>query len=337
MANKIKVNVFAEKFIKTANGVTTAFLETIEKLRQSPEIDLLVNGKEPYDILHSHTIGLKFFKESFKKKHKTVLTAHVVPDSFLGSLIFSRAWYPLAKLYLKFIYNRARTIIAVSPTVKTELAKIGVKADLQVVCNSVDRAKFKPDLEKRKELRKKYNINLDQKLVIGVGQIQPRKGILDFIETALQVPDAKFMWVGGKPYGRLTQDYEQMESLVKNAPQNVIFTGIVDYQEMPAYYASSDIYFLPSFQENFAFATIEAASSNLPLVMRDNQEYTDTLFDCYLKADKSFDFAKIIKQLCLDELYLQEWQNKSSRLADMYTSEVWLAKIIEIYQKIINE
>ena len=53
-----------------------------------------------------------------------VVSAHVVPDSFIGSLIFSRLWQPLARLYLKYVYNRSKEVIAVSPQVKIELERL---------------------------------------------------------------------------------------------------------------------------------------------------------------------------------------------------------------------
>ena len=40
---------------------------------------------------------------------------------------------PLAKWYLKFAYNRSKSVIAVSPFVKDELQSIGVKSEINVL------------------------------------------------------------------------------------------------------------------------------------------------------------------------------------------------------------
>ena len=332
--SKLRVNIFAEKFIGEANGVTTAVLECIESLKKRNDIELQIDGKEPYDVLHSHTIGMGFVLKSWGKRKKTIVSAHVVPDSFIGSLIFSRLWKPLAKQYLKFIYDRASVVVAVSPVVKEELTKIGVKARIEVLCNSVDRVKFRSDEAYRSEIRSKFSIKSDEKVALCVGQIQPRKGIEDFLKTAQSLPDIKFMWVGGRPYGRLTEDFDKMTRLVDNAPANVIFAGIIDFKEMPKYYAAADIYFMPSYQENFAFATIEAASVKLPLVTRDNPEYPGTLFDHYLKAPDAKGFTELINKLATDQQYFQKYQDHSDKLANMYEVNAYTDKLVAIYRSL---
>ena len=56
-------------------------------------------------------------------------------------------------------------------------------------------------------------------VVTCVGQIQPRKGIYDFIETAEKCPDITFVWVGGTPFKGLTAEYKKLQTVVKNAPK----------------------------------------------------------------------------------------------------------------------
>ena len=173
-------------------------------------------------------------------------------------------------------------------------------------------------------------------VVTCVGQIQPRKGIYDFIETAEKCPDITFVWVGGTPFKGLTAEYKKLQTVVKNAPKNIIFTGIVDFKEMPAYYAMSDVFFMPSFQENFAFATIEASAVNLPLVLRDNIEYPSSLFTHYLKGKTSEDFSKIIQQLYQDSDYFNQWQNESELLASKYSLKSYMIQLKEIYLGLLN-
>jgi 1,2-diacylglycerol-3-alpha-glucose alpha-1,2-galactosyltransferase len=332
---KIKLSLIAEKFIGQANGVYTAFLEAVESLKKEPEIDLTVNKFETdTEVIHYHSIGLRYVLTSFFKSKRMIVSAHVVPDSFIGSLIFSRLWRPLAKHYLKFVYNSARMVIAVSPVVKAELEKLGVTSKINVLCNSVNRSKFKQDPEARKILRKKYNISEKDLVVLCVGQIQPRKGIFDFLESAKNLPEIKFVWVGGRPFGRLTADFDKMTEAVENAPKNVIFTGVINFDEMPNHYAMSDVYFMPSYQENFAFATVEASSVKLPLVLRDNVEYPETLFTHYLKGSNAQEFTEIIKQLYEDIKIFKKWQEESNILASKYTLKAYMKTLLSYYAEV---
>lgn len=337
MMAKMKLNILAEKFIGTANGVYTAFLQAEENLKKRDDVELHINESgSDFDVVHSHTIGLEYILKSFRWKGKLLVSAHVVPDSFIGSLVFSKLWQPVAKLYLKFVYSLSDVIIAVSPVVKEELQRIGVKKRIEVLCNSVNRRKFKQDDALRAKFRKKLNLKEDAFVAVCVGQIQPRKGVAVFIEAAKKCPDITFLWVGGRPYGRLTADFDRLTEVVDNAPKNVIFTGVVDFEDMPGYYAASDVYFFPSLQENFAYATIEASSVKLPLLLRDNPEYGPTLFTHYLKALEVDDFAKELNKLNSDSAYLKKWQNESDVLASKYAIEAYMNQLIDIYRSVMT-
>src|SRR5690606_31398588 len=108
------------------------------------------------------------------------------------------------------------------------------------------------------------------------GQVQPRKRLDTFIDLAHQMPDVYFMWVGGMPFGKLAADNAHMTQLMKTAPQNAIFPGIVDLKDIPAYYKASDIFLLPSVQETFGLVVVEAAAAGLPVVLRRLPDYKDT-------------------------------------------------------------
>ena len=83
---KLKIHVIAEEFVGEANGVTTAILELLAGLEKDTFYEL-VDNIEDADVIHAHTIGLEYIKQSFKYKSKMIVSAHVVPDSFIGSLI----------------------------------------------------------------------------------------------------------------------------------------------------------------------------------------------------------------------------------------------------------
>ncbi len=328
----LTLNILAEKFIGTANGVYTAFIQAEEQLKKRKDISLSVNQRGyNYNVIHSHTIGLEYIWKSFFCRNKLLVSAHVVPDSFIGSLVFSKLWKPLAKQYLKLVYNRAKIIIAVSPVVKEELIKIGVNSQIEVLCNSVNRDKFKENTKFRQTFREKWNIKEDDVVAVCVGQIQPRKGVADFIGVAEKCPDIKFVWVGGRPYGRLTADYDRLTKVVENAPPNVIFTGSVDFEDMPGFYAMSDVYFFPSFQENFAYATVEASSVRLPLLLRDNPEYVDTLHGHYLTGTDIDSFSLELNKLAKDKEYFEKWRSESNKLAERYSIESYIEQLVSIY------
>lgn len=49
--------------------------------------------------------------------------------------------------------------------------------------------------------------------MIGIGQVQHRKGVLDFIEVAKKLPDVQFVWAGGFSFGKITSGYEELKKI----------------------------------------------------------------------------------------------------------------------------
>ena len=93
---------------------------------------------------------------------------------------------------------------------------------------------------------------------------------------------------------------------------------------------------MPSYQENFAFATIEASSVKLPLLLRDNVEYPSSLFTHYLKGENSDDFAEIVTKLSEDSSFFEKWQNESEELASKYSLKAYMKQLKDIYLGLLN-
>ncbi len=181
MTRTFSISLLAEEFIGEANGVYTAFVEAKEALKKEKDITIHLNSNyKESDLIHAHSIGLKYLWLSYCHRKIMIVSAHVVPGSFIRSLILSRLWQPIAKLYLKWVFSRASLVIAVSSVVKEELQRIGVKTRIEVLCNSVDREKFKRNPKARLDVRRRIGLKDDDFVVVCVEQIQPRKGIYDF-------------------------------------------------------------------------------------------------------------------------------------------------------------
>lgn len=327
----MKVNIISETVNgPKANGVHSAFLEVFEGLKRRG-IDVKVNSRGNCDVIHSHTLGPYYLLSTAGKRSKTIISAHVIPDSMKGSLALWKYWLPLFTKYMKYAYNRARIVVAVSPTVKQELLRLGITSKVEFIPNSIDIKKFVKDINKRKKFRNKYKIKQSELAILSVGQIQPRKGIETFCNVAKKLPEIKFIWVGTRPFSVLTADYNKANELMKNAPENVIFTGFVD--DILEAYSGADAFFFPSHQENHPVAVIEAAASGLPIVLRDIPEYISVFKNYYLKANSDQDFASIIKSLKGKKEYNKAKEN-AEKLAEMYSTDKIIDKIIGLYSEI---
>ena len=120
--------------------------------------------------------------------------------------------------------------------------------------------------------------------MLAVGQVQPRKGVTDFIACARALPDMRFVWVRGMPFGALSAQRGPLMRQVSDVPANCQFKGLMSRSMVFEYYAAADVFFLPSKHETFGLATLEAASASLPLVLPDLVCYREWLGNAYLSG-----------------------------------------------------
>lgn len=332
----IYITLFAEPFFaREANGIHTALLQLEERFQDSDRVLLSINKiTAETDVIHAHTVGLHYLLQSIRNQKRLIVTAHVVPNICLGGVKFERVCRLFSKKYLRLVYNRARLVIAVSPLVKQELRQLGVKTDIVTICNSVDRQKFKPDPVLKVEFRQKLKLKPDDFVVLGVGQIQPRKGIKSFVAVAERLPHMKFVWVGGWPFGRFVAEYEALSHLIEHPPANVIFTDVVPYDDMPGYYATADAFLFPSLHECFSYAILEAGAANLPIVLWDSTEYPEYLYDHYLKAQDEDGLAECLLRLSKERAYRYIWQEEAANLAKRYDVEHFMEQLTMHYHLI---
>ncbi|MEG3039917.1 MAG: glycosyltransferase family 4 protein, partial [Erysipelotrichaceae bacterium] len=230
-------------------------------------------------------------------------------------------------------------LIVVNPMFMKDLAKYGIKKERMVyIPNYVSKDDFYEKSKKEKQaIRARYGIANDAFVVIGVGQVQTRKGVLDFVEVAKQMPDVTFVWSGGFSFGMITDGYEELKLIVENPPENVKFIGIVKRSEMNDIYNLSDVLFMPSFNELFPMAILEAVNLNKPLVLRDLELYENILFGKYQKGEKVSDFVTEIRKLKDQPDFYKACGKDSAYIADYYGKENVLKIWREFYTRVYEE
>ncbi len=331
----MKVNVVSESnFSVKGHGVHTAFLEHVNSLKKIKNVQVAVNKFGAADVTHVHTVGAFSLAQLLFGHGKKVVSAHVVPASFIGSLVLASLWAPLARLYLKWFYNRADLVLAVSDETKHELEKLGVKSDIEVFYNSIDIEVYKKTARDRQAARRTLGLSKDDWLVVGAGQVQPRKRIDTFVAAAKALPEVRFIWVGGMPFKRAAASYDKMKRLIERAPDNLKFTGVIELEEVRDYYFAADVFLLPSSQETFGLVAIEAAAASLPVILRDIKDYDQTFRgDVEMFSDDKGLVAKLIR-LKADEKYYQKLVKSSARLAKKYDSKASAKRLVELYKSL---
>jgi len=100
--------------------------------------------------------------------------------------------------------------------------------------------------------------------ILFVGTVSLRKGIPYLLEAArtLDLPQSELLLVG-----RVDED---IETILAQHAGGFRAIGPVPHQKLPAHYARSSLFVLPSIEEGSALVTYEAMASGLPLVVTTN-------------------------------------------------------------------
>ena len=333
---QLKVSVVSEsEFSVQGHGVHTAYVELTNALKKLSDVEVVVNQRGPADITHLHTVGIYALRRLLWDKNKKVVSAHILPASLVGSLVGAKVWLPLAKAYLRWFYNKADLVFAVSDETRRGLQKMGVKKPIEIVYNTIDTGRYLTTPADKAAARTELKIAPDAWVVVGAGQVQPRKRLDSFIAASRQLPDVQFVWVGGMPFGRLAADHAGMERLIAQAPPNFTCTGVIDHVDVKRYYQASNVFWLPSEQETFGLVVVEAAAAGLPVILRDIPDYAETFATDAILTDDAH-VSEHITTLRDDQAAYAKAIEHASRIAKRYDSLNGAVQVRETYDKLLG-
>lgn len=329
----MRVAVFSESAMTfDGHGVHTAFLECRDLLRQTAEIEL-INLWElgPSDILHVHSAGPGALAMLLSHRGPKVVSAHLTADSFLGSIECAPHFKSAIASYLKFFYEKADLVLAVSEGIRTYLQQLRIAKPVEISPNTIDVDVFSRIRGRRNDARTQFHYSPGRPVVLGVGQIQPRKGVDDFVAVARAMPTADFVWVGGFLFGPLSAERSRLQGVVQAAPGNLLFTGKLDRASVYEHYIAADIFFLPSYQETFGLAILEAAAAGLPLVLRALPSYRSIFGDCYIPVIGN-DYTSAVSSLLDNPALLDLYGKKALSAAEGYNSRKRVSELVSMYK-----
>lgn len=172
------------------------------------------------------------------------------------------------KNWTKWSVKKAKKIIAISEFTKKDVVKTyGLDKDKVVVAYPGFKGKKKIKTVGIGSLRQKYKIKGDYLLYLGT--LKPSKNIVGLIEAyrLLLKNNSKLkakLVIAGKK-GWL---YEEIFNKVKDLGlgNQVIFTGFVKDEEVPALIKEAKVFCIPSFWEGFGIPALEAMELGVPVV-----------------------------------------------------------------------
>lgn len=276
---KVDKNVFERNIFRFTSVPFVSFTDrriAVRGLFQAYEIAKELN----LDIVHTQTefsMGLigKFVAKNLKIP--CVHTYHTMYEDYLHYVMKGKVLRPAhVKQLSKTFCEHMTGIIAPSVRVSETLTSYGVKEPITVIPTGVDISKF--SAVKPENLREKYHISAETPLLLTVSRVAFEKDIDRLInafpEIQKRVPRVQLMICGDGP--AKAQLEEQVAAM--DLQDQVIFTGEIDHDEVPAYYQMADLFVSTSISESQGLTFIEALAAGLKVVAASGP-YTDELLD----------------------------------------------------------
>lgn len=215
---------------------------------QKKKFDIILVENRP-----GYALGLR-------KRTNAKLVLHQENDFLNSQTLHGRSIYDAYSRIINtssYITNRVKTINPSDTKCKTVLNGI----DTQLFSQAGPFSRKQVDLT-------------DKDFVIAYsGRLNEEKGILPLILATKQltsIPNLKLLIIGASSYGKdkhPTPFIKQLEKESESIKNRVIFTGFVDYHQVPLYLKMSDIAVVPSmWEEPFGLTVVEAMAAGLPLI-----------------------------------------------------------------------
>ncbi len=235
---------------------------------------------------------------------------------------------------------KARVIACPSSTVQSELAELlpEVRGRLRVIANAIGSQFFNPEVEQRRELRKKFGIT-NQAVLLHVGNVAlPRKNIEFLFKVLNNLRKA------GQADWRLVQigscfsDQQKLE--IRSLGLEKYIHQIVDATEteLVEWYQSADFCLMPSLYEGFGYPLIEAAACGRPVICSDIEVFREVTAGLALTLPLDVLRWRLeIEKIQSNGILYQKHAEMSLELAKKYTVQVMAHNYLRIYEDIAKE
>ena len=285
-------------------------------------------------------VSIYKLSQIIKREHIDIVNTHSGKDTWVGGIAaklsgakFIRTRHlsnPINPSRTNFINELADYIITTGESVKESMIKNNrINPDRIIsIPTGVDEKLFDPSRYDKNEMRKKYNISLDKKVVGILAVLRAFKRHDIFLEIASFFPDVEFLIAGDGPRKESIQ-----ESINTLNLKNVKLLGHI---EKPAEFLSLiDVLLLTSdSKEGVPQTLIQGLSMDKDIITSDVGSVRDLkdMNNMILVQPNSNEFKNELSKLLNNEIKLI---NKRESILNKFTTSKMAEMTMEVYKKIL--
>ena len=244
------------------------------------------------------------------------------------------------------IKDNCAGIITCSNYINERASSVPCRRNVPVytVYNGIDITRFVNALPIKRET---IGLEKDDYVIIYTGRIIKEKGVLELIRSikALNdIPRLRLMIVGASFYGQDEAPSPYIQELKDEAmdiKEKVIFTGYIDYVDIPSYIKTANIAVLPSmWDEPFGLTILEAMAAGLPLITTRSGGIPEICEGAAILLDRD----NIVQNITRAIRYLYTHTEKAKELGRIaqeksmaFDKDVFSSNYLEAVSKIIKQ
>jgi glycosyltransferase involved in cell wall biosynthesis len=246
-------------------------------------------------------------------------------------------WY--LNLTMPLYCRRASRIIAISEQTRRDLiAAYGLPPEKITVIYEAADPRFRPQsAESVAAVRARYG--LPNRYLLFVGTIEPRKNLTTLLEAFSGIrnrePRTKLVIVGRK--GWLYEGFfRRLRAL--GLEGEVLFTGFVPDEDLPALYSAADLFVFPSLYEGFGLPPLEAMACGTPVVCSNTSSLPEIVGEAALTFDPldAEEMSATIEEALDDAALREEMREKGLRQAAKFSWEKTAQETFQVYQEVVG-
>jgi N-acetyl-alpha-D-glucosaminyl L-malate synthase BshA len=214
------------------------------------------------DLLHAH-YAIPYAYAAFTAKQMLKEDNNDIPlvTTLHGTDITLVGQHPSYKHAVEFSINQSDAITSVSESLKKDtLQFFHIKKEIQVITNFIDNTEF----EDLNECQRTQFASADEKILIHVSNLRPVKRVdevLQIFKSVEKKVKSKLIIIGEGP------DMEKVNSFLEENPELISKIRLLGkVNDLYRILRLSDVFLLPSEQESFGLAALEAMAANTPVI-----------------------------------------------------------------------
>ncbi len=302
------------------------------------------------DIVHAHELKAVINALIAGKLGKVPVISHThTPISEWQISSWKRKLNVL--IYSLFVNLLSASEVALTESRKRVKIDEGIKAEkLAIIPNAVEIEKLDllPETREkfRLEIRDRYKISQNAYVFGFISRISAEKGHSVLVSAykkfkdilvAKNIPDESRLFIGGG--GALEDDLKQ-RILDLGLENSVVITGRFVVEDKQKFYAGLNSFVFPTLAEGFGIVLIEAMANFLPVICSDLEVLQEVGGSAvrYFETGNHDDLAeKMVDMYVRADQYDGLANQGLQRVKDLYSMEGFIAKYLDLYNKVLEK